>query len=103
MSNLVHTVSSPDGMPFAQKDRATIGVLTGIANAAGAAGATVSTTITLPASADLPADYAVMVSPSQACFWYVSGKTSSGFTVNLVPTTSSASIAAGTFDCTVHA
>lgn len=103
MGNLAHTVDAPDGMPLAREDRKIHGTLTGIANAAGAAGATVSTVVTLPESANLPAGYYVGVSPSQGCLWYVSNKTSNSFTVNLIPLSGTAAIAAGTFDVEVSA
>ena len=95
-----HTVSVPTGAMPARTDRTIIGSVPNVPNAAGAAGATVSTAV---AMSGLPAAYSVTVNPGQAAFWWVSNKTSSGFTVNLAPTTSSASIAAGTFDAVVVA
>ena len=95
-----HTISVPNGALPANQDRTIIGSLPGVANAAGAAGATVSTAVTM---GDLPPNYSVIVNPGQGCGWFVSGKTSTGFTVNLVPFSSTATVAAGTFDVVVVA
>lgn len=103
MSIIQNHVESPDGFLPARMDRAVLGSMPGIANAAGAAGATVSVAVSLPASANLPVNYAVLINPGQGCMWYVSAKTSSGFTVNLVPLSSTAVIAAGNFDCVLVA
>jgi hypothetical protein len=83
----------------------------GIANAAGSAGATVSTAVSFVdryGTGLLPAGglYVVQVMPSQACYISVNSKTSSGFNVVLIPSAPggvNASIAAGTFDVTVIA
>jgi hypothetical protein len=80
----------------------------GIANAAGSgAGSAVTTAVSfkdqwsqplLPASLN----YAVVVTPSQACFASVTNKTPSGFNVVLTPVTSATTLAAGSFDAVVH-
>ena len=95
-----HTVSVPSGASPAYQDRTVVGSLPGVANAAGAAGVTVTTAVVM---ADLPPEYGVYVNPGQGCAWFVDGKTSSGFNVHLVPLTSTATIAAGTFDAVVVA
>jgi len=78
----------------------------GIANAAGgSAGATVTTPVTFPYPG-LLANYIVTVTPSQACFATVTGKTSSGFNVVLTPASPggvNATLSAGTFDVAVLA
>ena len=80
-----------------------------IANAAGSgAGSAVTITITdlvdQYGNGQLPGNgaYTVSVTPSQACFASVSGKTTSGFTVTLTPP-SGVTLAAGTVDILVHA
>ena len=103
MSLEQHTIEVPDGFTPNRTDRTIVGVLEGNVNGTAAAGVTVSVAISLPASANLPASYAVLVSPSQGCGWSVTAKTSSGFTVNLIPFSASAVIAAGTFDCVLVA
>jgi hypothetical protein len=50
-----------------------------------------------------PSSYVVSVAASQACFHSVSNKTASGFTVVLTPTSSTATLAAGSIDCIVTA
>lgn len=101
MSYPVHSINSPDGFQGQDSDRVTLGVKVAVANAAGAAGATVATAIAMPTGTQLPANYTVIVNPSQGCGWYVSAKTTNGFTVNLVPFSGTATVAAGSFDCVV--
>ncbi|RQS29417.1 MULTISPECIES: hypothetical protein [unclassified Burkholderia] len=104
MSILTHTIESPDGFTPARQDRVIVGSLPGIVNAAGgSAGAAVATVVTLPASASLPANYSVLVNPGQDATWYVSNKTSAGFTVTLTPRLAATTLSAGTFDAVVVA
>jgi hypothetical protein len=74
-------------------------VMTGIANASGAANATVSTAVTMPNA--LPnTSYMVVVDAGQNVAWNVTSKTTTGFTVNLVPP-SGGSVAAGSFNALI--
>lgn len=99
MSIIQHTIESPDGFAPSHQDRAVIGSYPGIANAAGgAAGASVATTVTLPASANLPANYSVLVNPGQDATWFVTSKTANSFIVTLNPRLAANTLAAGTFD-----
>ena len=82
------------------QDRTIIGTVPDIANAAGAAGATVTTAVSM---SDLPPNYSVLVNPGQGCGAFVSGKTNTGFNVNLVPFSGTGVVAAGTFDVVVVA
>lgn len=93
----VHTVEVPDGGIINNFDRVIIGGQIGIANAAGGgAGESVTAAVTFPS---LPPNYAVLVSPSQACAWSITDKTWTGFNVTLTPL--SGTLAAGTFDVIV--
>jgi hypothetical protein len=78
-----------------------------VANAAGgSAGTAVTTALTFVDEYGvgvLPAEYAVVVTPSQACFATVTNKTTSGFNVVLAPTGSGITLAGGTFDALVMA
>lgn len=104
MSLTKHTIEAPDGAAGADSDRAILGVLSNIANAAGSgAGASVTTAVALPSTANLPANYAVVVNPGQAATAYVSGKTATGFNVTLTPVLSTATLGAGTFDVVIVA
>ena len=72
--------------------------------AGGSAGASVSTAVTFQdqfGNGQLPANYTAYVTPSQACFATITGRTATGFNVVLTPATSATTLAAGTFDCTV--
>ncbi|MHB0992712.1 MAG: hypothetical protein ACYC0M_15745 [Burkholderiales bacterium] len=100
MSLIQRAISVPGGSAPAFQDRAIIGSQQGIANAAGAAGVTVTVAVSF---ADLPPNYSALVNPGQGCGWFISGKTNSGFNVNLVPFSSTAIVAAGSFDVTVIA
>lgn len=100
----LHTIEIPDGTSQpAWPDRIIVGTLFGITNAAGAAGAAVSTPVTWPVAGTLPANYFVEVEASQVCAVSipVSGKTANGFNVVLTPLSSAATIAAGTFNVRV--
>ena len=99
MSIDLHTISVPTGAAFALSDRAVIGNLLGVANAAGAgAGAAVTVAVT---GLRLPTSYNVLINLDQDATWFVSGKTSAGFTVNLNPRLATSTLAAGTIDITI--
>jgi hypothetical protein len=75
-------------------------VIIGTANASGANGATVSTTVTLPNA--LPnTSYAVFVDSGQAGTWFVTTKTTTTFVVSLVPPSAGTAIAASTFNALI--
>ena len=94
-----HTISVPSGSQPNYQDRAVLGEQFGVANAAGAAGATVSTAVTF--GNELPPNYAVLVDTGQDAYAWVTAKTSNGFTVNMAPVLSTNSVAAGTFNVVV--
>ena len=94
-----HTIDRPSGDIQAYGDKTLVGVHLTAANAAGA-GATVATAVSF---SGLPASYAVNVTPSQACFATVSGKTTAGFNVVLTPKDGSTTLSSGTFDVVVVA
>ena len=102
MSLDLHTVSVLKGTQLSQQDRLLIGQLLGVANAAGSgAGAAVAVPVAWPDQ--LPANYFVDICPNADVTWYITAKTSSGFTVNLNPRLAANTIAAGTFDVRVTA
>lgn len=104
MSLIQHSIAIPDGATPANQDRTTIGSIPGIANVAGgSAGAAVTTAVTLPASANLPANYGVLINPGQDATWYVSNKTFDSFQVTLTPRLAASTLAAGTFDAVIIA
>lgn len=106
MSLIQHSIAIPDGAAPALEDRTIIGSIPGIANVAGgSAGAAVTTAVSLPASANLPANYGVLVNPAQDATWYVpqNSKTSTGFNVVMTPRLAANTLAAGTFDVVIVA
>jgi len=96
-----HTMFVLDGSSAIFTDRTIVGVLVGVANASGGAGAAVTTAVTF--AEGLPASYAVFVNPGQDATWYVSAKTSAGFNVVLTSRLAANSVASGTFDVLVVA
>ncbi|MCG5072269.1 hypothetical protein [Paraburkholderia tagetis] len=98
----VHTLDvAPGSNPLAQPDRVLIALLEGVATAAGgSAGAAVVTAI---AGLQLPASYAVQVTPNQDATAFVSGKTNTGFNVTLNPRLAANTLAAGTVDIAIFA
>jgi hypothetical protein len=102
MGQPVHTVDvAPGSNPLAQPDRVLIALLEGIVTAAGgSAGAAVVTPIS---GLQLPASYAVQVTPNQDATAFVSGKTNTGFNVTLNPRLAANTLAAGTVDIAIFA
>ncbi len=97
-----HTIERPIGDMPARYDRTILGVQEGVANAAGgSAGAAV--TVAVSFGNELPPSYVVVVNPGQDATWYVSAKTSNGFSVTLTPRLATNTLAAGTFDVLVVA
>jgi hypothetical protein len=71
----------------------------GIANAAGgSAGASVAVSVLCQDGVFPSAQYAVDIELSQDATWYITGKSTAGFTVNIQPRLASATLAAGSFN-----
>jgi hypothetical protein len=99
----LHIVEVPNGFAApTQQDRLRVGMMYGVANGAGSAGATVQVAVTVPGDVlpangdyfvdyDLPADYTA----------FTTAKTAAGFTVNLQPRLAANSVAAGVFNLQV--
>lgn len=82
------------------QDKIIVGQQLGVANViGGGAGQTVSTLVTF--TEPLPANYAVLVQPGQAAVWWISAKTTFGFTVNLAPLLAGTTLPVGAFDVVV--
>lgn len=94
----IHTAEIPDGgYGFNQKGRALLGCGLAVANAAGgAAGASVTVAVT--GLKNLPTNFGVLVNPGQDATWWISGKSATGFTINLSPRLAANTLAAGTVD-----
>ena len=102
MSLDFHTLTALPGAGPSQSDRVAIGIFANVANVAGAAaGDTVVTTVAV--NGNLPANYAVAVTPNQGVIASVSNKTQTSFDVTLTPLASTDTVAAGTFDALVFA
>jgi hypothetical protein len=99
MAIVNHSNAVIDGTPQTSfEDRTFLGAQYTVANASGAAGATVSTVVTFAEA--IPVPVVVLVNPRQSAVWWVDTFTAFGFTVHLAPPdiTAEASIAAGSFD-----
>jgi len=100
--NNFHTVGVLDGSNISNDDRVTLGIQKAVANViGGGAGLSVTTTVTF--SKELPANYAVAVTPNQDATAYVTNRTSTGFDVVLSPRLAANTLAAGAFDVLVVA
>lgn len=106
----IHSLEAIDGFnEFAFTDRVLIGLNMTVAYGSGAAGATVTAAVTLPASADIPSNYAVFIEPGVpgaggGNFYWVTSKSSTGFTLNvLAQTASTGTVAAGSVNILIVA
>ncbi len=100
----IHTVEAVDGSQQSRTDRVLFWLQFAVANAAGgSAGAAVSTAVTFPATANIPANYFVDVEVSQDCTYYITSKTQAGFTVVMTPRLAANTLASGTFNVRVEA
>ena len=81
-------------------DRSVAGQQLGVVTAiGGGAGQTVSTVVTF--TEPLPANYQVIVSPALAVVWWITARTTFGFTVNIAPLLAATTLAASTVDVLV--
>ncbi|GGH14734.1 hypothetical protein GCM10007036_14240 [Alsobacter metallidurans] len=82
------------------QDRVAFAIKKAVANAiGGGAGASVATVVTF--SEPLPTNYAVLVTPNQDATFWISARSTAGFTVNLAPRLAANTLAAGSFDVAV--
>ena len=100
MNRDMHTVEVVDGSVTAHNDRIMFGTQQNVANAIGS-GAGLGVTSTVTFSKGLPANFSVLVTPSQDCTYYVNNYTATGFDVILMPRLAANTLAAGTFDVIV--
>jgi len=94
MSNIIPTFQRTNGSSWVQYS---------VANpAGGSAGASVAVSVTCQDSVLPPSgQYTVDIELGQDATWYITGKSSAGFTVNLQPRLASATLAAGVFNARV--
>jgi hypothetical protein len=104
----LHTVevldlaSGSTGTSIQNQDKVVVGVQSAVANLiGGGAGQSVVTAVVF--ANELPASYAVHVTPNQDATAFVTAKTSVGFNVTLFPRLAANTLAAGTFDVLVVA
>jgi hypothetical protein len=94
----IHTVEAPDGgYGFNQKGRILLASALGAANAAGG-GAGAAVTVVVSGLKGLPSNFGVLVNPGQDATWWVDTKTSTGFTIHLLPRLAANTLASGTVD-----
>ncbi len=102
MSIDLHTVAITGGSTLQWTDRLVVGLQKSLANAAGSAGAAVTTAVAFVANS-LPPAYSVFIEVSQpGVFASVSNKTANGFSVVLTPLAGQP-VAAGNFSVLVIA
>ncbi|MBI1214116.1 MAG: hypothetical protein GC190_21850 [Alphaproteobacteria bacterium] len=100
----IHIMELIEGSTPLNSDRLFVGVQNQVANVAGGgADVVVSTAVAFTAGKLPPTDkYGVFISPDQNCTWWISARTTTGFTVNQKPP-SGGTLAAGKFDVLVTA
>lgn len=101
MSIMNHTIQvlDPQGNPDFL-DRIILGQKIAVANGVGGgAGASVAVAVTFLEG--LPQNYQVLCTMSQDATYWITAKTSTGFTVNLSPRLAANTLAAGSFDLLV--
>lgn len=76
-----HTLYTPDGAGTNLFDRITLGTVTAVYPAATATGAL--TTIAVSWTEPVPTPYTVLMSPVEDCTYFITSKTTVGFTLNL--------------------
>lgn len=101
MARDLHTIAVLNGSVLAQEDRL---VLLTLPQQATPAGGGAGQSVTLPFTGlSLPAVYSVQVTPSQDATVWITGRSQSGFTVNLAPRLAANTLAVGTVDVVVLA
>ena len=105
MPKQVHAIEFADSSAGpTQSDRVKQWTAFAVANVAGgSAGAAVAVAVAVPAVAGLPASgaYFVDVELGQDATYYITGKSATGFTVNLLPRLAANTLAAGSFNVNV--
>ena len=101
MSKDLHTLDVLVGSIIAKQDRIVLGLQQNVANSIGA-GAGLAVVVAV-AFSGLPTNYCVVVDPGQDATAYITGKTASGFNVNLLPRLAANTLAAGVFSVAVFA
>ena len=96
----IHDIDLADGSTPNMLDRLSGGLQLAVANASGAAGASVTTAVSF--GSQLPPNYSVFVDSGQSgVVGTVTARTSTGFNVVLTPLSTSGVVAAGSFNVLV--
>jgi len=90
-----HTLYAPDGAALNLFDRATFGTVTAVYGA-GATGAATAVAVTWSEAIATP--YYASVSPIEDASYFISGRTSTGLTLNAVPRVATTSLAGGSVE-----
>jgi hypothetical protein len=99
MSKFLHTVGVIAGADPGWSDHARLGAIFAQAyGAGGGAGQAVTAAVT---GLKLPPNYAVLPSPGADVTVYVTNKTASGFTLNILPRLAANTVAAGSVDLVI--
>lgn len=102
----LHTVEITDGSALTAKpDRLQVWSAYGLVSTiGGGAGLAVTVAVAVPKSAGLPSsgNYFIDVELSQDATYFITAKTASGFTVNILPRLAANTLAAGTINVNVQ-
>jgi type IV secretory pathway VirJ component len=101
MAKDLHTIAVATGSDLSNEDRLVVLMKKQLANSAGG-GAGQSVTIAVT-GLTLPASYAVQATPDQDATVWISGRSQTGFTINLAPRLAANTLAVGKVDVVVMA
>lgn len=91
-----HSIYSPDGAGLNLFDRAVVGTLTAVYTVGASAGA--ASTIAVAWTEPVPTPYAVVMSPVEDSTYFITAKTTVGFTLNVAPRLAASTLAGGSVE-----
>jgi hypothetical protein len=91
-----HDLYSVDGQLLNTFDRAYFGTVTVTYAAGGGAGSAVTATVSW--TEPVPTPYCAIMSPVEDCTYFISAKTTLGFTLNVLPRLAANTLAGGTVE-----
>ena len=90
-----HTIHAPDGAGLNLFDRVTIGTITAVYPSAATS---VTSTLAVTWSEPVATPYTVILSPIEDCTYFITNKTTVGFTLNVSPRLAANALAGGSVE-----
>lgn len=91
-----HSIYAPDGAGLNLSDRVVAGTVTAVYTLGASAGA--ASTIAVTWAEPIPTPYAVVMSPVEDSTYFISAKTTVGFTLNVAPRLAASTLAGGSVE-----